>query len=348
MRAMPAGPRRLRSGSVSSGDAQTTVDESPGEGGRGHLRRAVGGTKELIRIAYRDPAHIPERLTLHATESLAEASRQWAEEAIRKRPDATPAELAEDVRLQSAKIARIDGAIAGTPFYIALVPGYLSYLWQEARMGLRIAALHGQDPATMRTAAQLLSLRGAHPTIEGAEAALRDVAGTPPPVSERRPLRFWYEAIRGVLVFGGFLSPPEEGERPSGARERARAVGGLLFAASLWVTTCVFPLSFMIAMAWACETHSRQLGLRTLALYEGASATTKDAIAAADEHFDAGRTKRQVLRSAALGLSVAIPIGFVVYANHVRQQTGINGLGALGALVALSCVAAAAVYGSRR
>src|SRR3954447_22007038 len=123
IRAMQSAPPR------DYGREAVTVPESPSaidpprarEGG--HLRRALGGTKELVRIAYRDPAHISERLTLHASRNLAEPSRRWAKEALHARPGATPAELADDLRAQSVKIARIDGAIAGTPFFIALVPG---------------------------------------------------------------------------------------------------------------------------------------------------------------------------------------------------------------------------------
>src|SRR3954463_9020497 len=165
-----------------------------------NVRGALGGTKELVRIAYRDPEHISERLTLHAAHNLAEPSREWAENALRERPDASPAEIADGLREQSVKIARIDGAVAGTPFFIALLPGYISYLWQEARMGLRTAALFGQDPSTLHTAAEMLVLRGVHPTTEDAEAALREVAATPPPVAGRRSLRTWVNSIRGMLV----------------------------------------------------------------------------------------------------------------------------------------------------
>jgi hypothetical protein len=333
---------------VSVPQAPVGVDPAPEQDRRGHVRRAFGGTKELMRIAYRDPTHIPERLTLHATQNLAEPSRAWAENALRKRPDATPAEIAEDLRGQSGKIARIDGAVAGTPFFIALVPGYTSYLWQEARMGLRTAALFGSDPATMRTAAEMLALRGVHPTAEAAEVALREVAEKPPPVSSRRSLRTWVNSVRYILIFGGFLGAPSKKERPSGARDLARAAAGVLVGVAIWATTWVVPVTFMIAMAWGCETHCRQLGLRTLALYGGKGATAKEAIAAADRRNEAGHTRRQVVRSIALALSVAIPIAFVAYANHVRQDTGINWLGALGALVALSLVVAGAVYGSRR
>src|SRR5215218_8140841 len=101
------------------------------------MRSAVSGTRALIRIAYRDPEHVSERLTLYASQRLAAPSRDWAERVRRERSDTPPATIAEAVRTRSAQLARIDGAVAGTPFYVALVPGYLSYLWQEARMGLR-------------------------------------------------------------------------------------------------------------------------------------------------------------------------------------------------------------------
>ena len=312
------------------------------------LRGAVGGTKELVRIAYRDPRHIPERLTLLAAQTLAEPSREWAERALRERPDASPAEIADDLREQSIKIARLDGAVAGTPFFIALVPGYISYLWQEARMGLRTAALFGHDPATLHTAAEMLTLRGVHPTVEESERALREVEKRPLPVKKRRSLRSWIDAIRFVLIFGGFLGAPQAGEKPSRFRDRLRAAATLALAGVIWAITWILPVSFMIAMAWGCESHCRELGVRTRGLYGGESSTTEDAIEAAEEHYDEGRTVRQVVRSFALGLSIAIPIGFVAYVNHVRNETGINWLGGLGALVALSLVIGAAAWGSRR
>ena len=54
------------------------------------------------------------------------------------------------------------------------------------------------------------------------------------------------------------------------------------------------------------------------------------------------------MRGTILFLSIAIPIGFVGYADHVRNSTGINWLAALGALVALSMVIAASVLANRR
>ena len=85
-----------------------------------------------------------------------------------------------------------------------------------------------------------------------------------------------------------------------------------------------------------------------MAFYDGEATTPEGAIAAADRREDRGHDKRQILRTIALFLSVAIPIGFVAYADHVRQSTGINWIVALGALVALSLVLATAIAATRR
>jgi hypothetical protein len=104
----------------------------------------------------------------------------------------------------------------------------------------------------------------------------------------------------------------------------------------------------MIAMAWGCETHTRQLGRRALIFYDGEADTAQAAIAAARERQDRGHGKRASVRAMLVVMSVAVPIGFVAYANHVRQSTGVSWLAAVGALVALSLVVATTVIASRR
>jgi hypothetical protein len=150
-----------------------------------------------------------------------------------------------------------------------------------------------------------------------------------------------------VLIFGGFLSAPSD-VREETAHPRLKASIGLLIGAAVWVTTTLLPVTLMVAMAWGCETHARQLGRRALLFYDGDADSAQAAIAAAKEHQDRGHRKREIVRATILVLSVAIPIGFVAYADHVRQSTGINWLGALGALVALSLVIAASVLANRR
>ena len=91
---------------------------------RGYVRR-FAASPALVRLVYRDPEHVAERLTLYAVDRIAEESTQWVQAARRKRPDVHSAEIAEELRVRSAQIARIDGAISGTPFFVALVPGVL-------------------------------------------------------------------------------------------------------------------------------------------------------------------------------------------------------------------------------
>jgi hypothetical protein len=149
-----------------------------------------------------------------------------------------------------------------------------------------------------------------------------------------------------LLVFGGFLSP-SAAEPRKGLREVLRTAFSLLLGFVIWVVTWVFPVTFMIMMAWGCETHARQLGRRTLAFYDSEEAAARAGTAAAERRHDRGHNKRALARGAALFLSVAVPIGFVAYANHVRKSTGLNWLTALGALVAVSLVIATAVISTR-
>jgi hypothetical protein len=316
----------------------------------GRVRRVFAGSRELARLVYRDPEHVSERLTLYSVGRLADASLEWAQSVRSTRADTAPAEIAEELRIQTAQVARIDGAISGTPFLIALAPGYLTYLYQEMRMTLRTAALYGRDPRELKTAGEMLALRGVHPNVEQAEAALITVQNTPVPdrPAKRRSLRTWVDSAYLLLVFGGFMSPSTAEPLKRPVLDRIRAVFSFLVAAAIWVMTWVVPFTFMIMMAWGCETHARQLGRRTLVFYDGEAASVDAAIALAARRRDHGHDKRAVLRAIALFLSVAIPLGFIAVVNHYRNTLGFNWVVALGSLVALSLVIATAVIASRR
>jgi hypothetical protein len=327
-----------------------TEPESGSSLPRGRLRRTFSGSREAIRIVYRDPEHVAERLTLYAVARLANASIEWAESVHLAGDETPPAEIVEELRIQTAQIARIDGAISGTPFLIALVPGYLTYLYQEMRMTLRTAALYGRDPREVRTASEMLALRGVHPDVEHAEAALMTVRNTPMPdrPTRRRSLRTWVDSGYRLLVFGGFMSPSTAEPPKRRMLDRVRAFLSLLLGVAIWVMTWVLPFTFMIMMAWGCETHARQLGRRALVFYGGEAASVEAAIAIAARRRDRGHDKRAALRATALFLSVAIPLAFIALVNHVRNTVGFNWLAALGALVALSLAIATAVISSRR
>jgi hypothetical protein len=336
---------------MESADQPSTTVPEPSEAPRPRSRigRVFSGSRELVRIVYRDAEHVAERLTLYAADRYGDASRDWAPSARSSRPDTPRAVIAEELRTHSAQVARIDGAVSGTPFFIALVPGYLTYLLQETRMTLRTAALYDRDPRSLQTAAEGLALRGVHPSVESAEAALttvRDNKALDRP-AQRRSLRTWVHSVYLLLVFGGFMSP-SSAKPKAGARERVRTGFSFLLGLGIWVTTWVLPVTFMIVMAWGCETHTRQLGRRALVFYDGEEESVRAAVAAGDERRDQGHGKRSILRAIALFLSVAIPFGFIAYVDHVRKTVGVNWFGALGAVVALSMVIATAVISSRR
>ena len=218
-------------------------------------------------------------------------------------------------------------------------------------MTLRTAALYGGDPRSLRTAAEMLALRGVHPSVEMAEAALITVLGKKMPdrPEHRRSLRTWVHSVYLLLVMGGFMSASSAKPPKEGWLERVRAVFSLLLGIGIWLTTWVLPVTFMVLMAWGCETHARQLGRRAQIFYDASGEEGVDAaIAAADKRRDHGHDKRSIIRIALLFLSVAIPIAVVAYANHIKNTTGVNWVVALGGLAAISLVIATAVISSRR
>lgn len=314
--------------------------------GRGRISSAAAVPRELIRIVYRDPEHICERMTLFASHRLAEPSREWAERTRAAEPQADLHEIADRLGVQSARIARIEGAIAGTPFYVALIPGYINYLWEEVRMNLRLAALYGHDPASLHTAAEVLSLRGVYPNLEAAQAGLSAVEAQPLPdrPGRRRSLRTWIRSVRRVLIFGGFLSPPS-GKPHHGVVSWLRDALGIAIGVAIWVFTWIFPATFMIAMAWGCHSHARRLFRTAVDYYSGETTprkSTREVITGARHH-----TRREVAHAAALSVSILLPIGFLVYATREESRVGINLITAPGVLVAISLVLALSMYGRR-
>jgi hypothetical protein len=330
-----------------------TITETPIELGaesddsglsRGRIRTSLSRGKTLATIAYRDPVHVAERLTLFGANNLAEPSQQWAERVQAEQPDLSKAQIAEKLRTKSAHIARVDGAISGTPFLIALAPAYMAYLWQEGRMVLRTAALYGRDPSTLTASAETLVLRGVHPNVEAASEALTKVREMPMPdkPEQRRPLKVWVSAIYALLIFGGFLSAPG-GEKARGARARLKATIGITFGLAIWVSTWVFPVTFMIMMAWGCESHARELGNRAVAFYGGEVGTAEAAIELAEDVHDKGHDRCDIVRATFLGLSIAIPLGIVAAVIHFMQNSSSPILLAIGALVAVSLVVAVTI-----
>ena len=324
-------------------------DGAPAPKATERTERTSSEWRQLLRAAYRDPEHMAERFALHNTQRLAEPSLQWAHHVRQERPDVPRAVIAEEVRTQSARAAAIEGAVAGSPFLIALIPGYVAYLRQEARMLLRTAALYGRDPRDLEITAEILALRGVHPTIEAARTALLEAQAIPEPEkpTKRRPLRTWVHAGYVLLILGGFLSGSATKDKQA-SHPRLKTAFACLVGFTIWVITWVLPVTFMLAMAWGCDSNARGLGRKALIFLESDPDQAQAAIDAAKHTKEPGHYGRLIRRTTLLTLSVVIPLGFIAWADHQRHTNGINGLSAAGALVALSLVIGTAVAVSRR
>src|SRR5947207_14778946 len=110
----------------------------------------------------------------------------------------------------------------------------------------------------------MLALRGVHSHRRGpfgpALGARRTLPEKP---TAPRPLRTWMHSIYMLLIFGGLVSAPSS-EDKAASHPRLNTALTFLLGATIWVITSVLPLTFMIAMAWGCDTSTRQLGRRAL------------------------------------------------------------------------------------
>jgi hypothetical protein len=329
-------------------EAEDLGDRSSSWWARGRNSLRVPGV--LVRLALYDPAHIPERLTIYSVDKQADSARSWAQRVREAEPETPVAVLAETQRRRTVSTARIDGAVAGTPFFIALVPAYIAFLRQEVRFHLRVAALYGEDPADPGVAADFLVLRGVHKDSEKALAELDVVRANPlPPHHERTPLKSWYEAVVSILVLAGFMQAPEEnGPTHLTAGQKVLQAVRFVVAAAIWVLTWVVPITFMIVMSWACESDARRFGQRVMTRYADDNADIAVAMARADRKAGGNRAVT-FARGALVVASVALPLALI--ASTVLAGSGPLGVQlpeAAAALVALALVigvSAAAIRG---
>jgi hypothetical protein len=279
-----------------------------------------------------DPQYFPERLALLAVQHLGPASAEWAREAARVGTRASV-----DARLLSdtENLARVNGAVAGTPFLLALVPAYVIVLWEQARMVLRMAALNDRDPTNPRMAAEFLTLRGLYPNADAATEALASLGASR---AGRRSPRTWMRLAYRVLIVAGFVSAGEPHQPPSRRRRALLVVGGGV----AWILTWVFPLTFMVMMSWSCGSDTRALGRRAIVFYESAGNQAPELA-----RRRRGHTRRDVFGVVLLALSIGVPLGVVALAVSTKTR-GLGWLAILAPLMGLALVLALSARVRRR
>jgi hypothetical protein len=287
-----------------------------------------------MRVLRHHPRHLPERLTVYAVGRLGEPTKAWAAE--RRKAGIDPREESNRLKHDTVVLSRIDGAVSGTPFFVALVPAYVAFLWAQTRMAMRIGALHGRDPTDPSMPAELLALRGVYPSVPEAQEALDRIDQEVPDAGRRDRIGAWYFLVRRILILAAFTSAGNPDEHTGRWRLALSAVA----AGLIWAVTWAVPLTFMILMSWSCESSSRQLGSIALEYFSGYGEErkkTRRGLRSLHIRHDPGHGRRRIVRWFLLVLSLAIPIALLA-ASVTHKGQHIEWLKVVAPLVGLSLV----------
>jgi hypothetical protein len=301
-------------------------------------RRA--GLAALRRLVRAHPERLPEYMALFATHQQAPSVRKWAGRHPVAPSSPEHDRLLREMRHDLLAFSRINGALSGTPFFIALVPAYVSVLREQARTALRIGALHGRDPGAPERPAEVLVFLDVYPNVPAAEASLERIRL--PSAEERSGLRqvggprAWIEVVTQVLILAGFIEPSPDKTKPRRATRALRTV----LALGLWALTWIVPITFMLFMAYTCEGRTRKVFDRALRYY-GDVEVDKDEWKRSSSQWRRERPVRALL----LGVTLLIPLGL---AGYVAQTESSGWIKALGGLAALTTAMVLAGYVSRR
>jgi protein-S-isoprenylcysteine O-methyltransferase Ste14 len=273
--------------------------------------------RSLLAAIHKDPEHLPERLVMIAHARLSEPSFDWARRARAENPTASTADLANSLAGRAEKFARVNGALAGTPFLLALVPAYVSVLWREAQVAMCVAALNGTDPREPGFAGELLALRGLYETADDGTAAIAalDSDAEKKDRPKRGHLRLWATLVYRVMILAGFLSAPDKDE--SNKPSRWKRLLMMSAAGVVWVITCVAPITFMMLMAWSCENDMRGVADSSMAWYGGEGRSKERMRSMRERRRQEGTAS--VVKGALVFASLALPLLVIGVAVAMSQ-----------------------------
>ena len=127
----------------------------------------------LLRAIRRDPGHASELAVLYALPELSPHVKSWWPTWSQLHPDESPEQLSRRVLRESIHVAYRGGVIAGSSFYVGMVPAVAMIYLEQVLVVLRIAAIYGRDPCASERCAEILVFQGKYDSPSAAMAALR-------------------------------------------------------------------------------------------------------------------------------------------------------------------------------
>jgi hypothetical protein len=217
---------------------------------------------------------------------------------------------AKRVVRRAVRVARSDGAVCGSSFYLGMPAAVISIFCHQVVLVLQIAALFDRDPTDPVRAAEVLVLKGRAKSLEAATEALR-AARSPSARAARPPLRrVLTQSLRQLPAMLGLNLRNLKGQAPIDA----------MVTVGQWASYLV-PVIGMPACSISAARATRKLGADAVAFYSRARAGSAPA---ADLGFTlpprpSGRRRRRLVAAV---LATALVLAVLV----VALSGGINGL----------------------
>jgi hypothetical protein len=262
----------------------------------------------FLRALRRTPRHASELAVLYTLPYFATHVAAWSDDTRARHPQESARTLADRLVRHAVIVARRDGAVTGSSFYLGMPAAVLSIFCHQVVLVLQIAALYDRDPADPQRAAELLTLKGRARSVDAAAAALRE-ATTAAHRHAHPPLRrVVAQSLRQLPALIGLKLRSLRSRHPIDA----------IVTVGQWASYFV-PVIGVPACAISSARATRQLGADAIAFYSTPAAASND-----DPGFElpprpTGRRRRRLVAAVA---STAIALVVLV----IVAGGGVDGL----------------------
>jgi hypothetical protein len=142
-----------------------------------------------------DPRRAAEVSVLYTLPQLMPHVEHWRRTIVARHPTEPADKMARRVLRRSTSVARRGGLIAGSSFYVGMLPAMAMIYFEQLTVVLRLAAVFGRDPTEPVRGAEILVIQGRYPTVGEAAVALQR-AGRP---AAKRPVATEARTIGDVV-----------------------------------------------------------------------------------------------------------------------------------------------------